>query len=71
MGDWRVFARLSISLLLRMIRVSLLAFLGLAVTSSSHALDTAVFTIKTMTAQMKYDTAEFTVAPGHPVKILF
>lgn len=38
---------------------------------SSLAAETAVFTIKTMTAQMKYDTAEMTVAPGQPVKIFF
>ncbi|MCA1965002.1 MAG: DUF1080 domain-containing protein, partial [Prosthecobacter sp.] len=30
-----------------------------------------VVTIKTMTAQMKYDVAEFTVRPGQPVKIIF
>lgn len=54
-----------------MIRAFLLAALALAAVSSSRALDPAVFTIKTMTAQMKYDTAEFTVAPGQPVKILF
>lgn len=30
-----------------------------------------VITIKTMTAQMKYDLAEFTVRPGQPVKLVF
>jgi azurin len=38
---------------------------------SSHAAETAVFTIKTRTAQMKYDLAELQVAPGQPVKITF
>jgi azurin len=36
-----------------------------------RAADPAAFTIKTMTAQMKYDTAELLVQPGQPVKILF
>jgi len=31
----------------------------------------ATFTIKTMTAQMRYDTAELLVTPGQPVKIIF
>ncbi len=38
---------------------------------ASPAAETAVFTLKTMTAQMKYDTAEMMVQPGQPVKILF
>lgn len=38
---------------------------------STHAAEPAVFTIKTMTAQMKYDTTELLVAPGQPVKIHF
>ena len=46
---------------------SLLLFVAL----SSHAAETAVFTIKTMTAQMKYDTAELLAAPGQPVRIIF
>lgn len=37
----------------------------------SHAAETAVFTLKTMTAQMKYDTAELHASPGQPLKILF
>ncbi len=36
-----------------------------------RAADPAAFTIKTMTAQMKYATAELLVQPGQPVKILF
>ncbi len=36
-----------------------------------RAADPVVFTLKTMTAQMKYDTAELLVQPGQPVKILF
>lgn len=36
-----------------------------------HAAETAVFTLKTMTAQMKYDVAEMLVQPGQPVKISF
>ena len=38
---------------------------------SSQAAETTVITIKTMTAQMKYDTTEFLVEPGQRVKILF
>lgn len=49
---------------------SALAFTFLAVFSASAA-ETAVFKIKTMTAQMKYDTAEMLVAPSQPVKIVF
>jgi plastocyanin len=33
--------------------------------------EAAVLTIKTMTAQMKYDTSELLVAPGQTVKVLF
>lgn len=47
-----------------------LIFLLLAALSSGAA-ETAVFTLKTMTAQMKYDTTELLVQPGQPVKILF
>ncbi|MBL9130690.1 MAG: hypothetical protein JNG86_05795, partial [Verrucomicrobiaceae bacterium] len=47
----------------------LLAFL--LASHALHAADSAVFTIKTMTAQMKYDTAELLVAPGQTVKIHF
>ncbi|MCX6839923.1 MAG: PA14 domain-containing protein [Verrucomicrobia bacterium] len=47
----------------------LLLFLSLALACS--AIEPAAFTIKTMTAQMKYDTAELLVQPGQPVKILF
>lgn len=39
--------------------------------ASLHGADTAKFTLKTMTAQMKYDTAEMLVQPGQPVEILF
>ncbi|MBE7496279.1 MAG: hypothetical protein HS117_15150 [Verrucomicrobiaceae bacterium] len=38
---------------------------------AASAAEPAVFTIQTMTAQMKYDTAEMLVAPGQPVKIHF
>lgn len=38
---------------------------------SASAEETAVFTVQTMTAQMKYDTAEMLVAPAQPVKIVF
>jgi azurin len=46
-----------------------LFFLWLAL-ASVHSAEPAAFTIKTMTAQMKYDTAELLVQPGQPVKIL-
>lgn len=46
-------------------------FLALVAALSAPAAETAVFTVKTMTAQMKYDTAELSAAPGQPVKILF
>jgi azurin len=46
-----------------------LLFLSLALACS--AIEPTAFTIKTMTAQMKYDTAELLVQPGQPVKILF
>jgi azurin len=39
--------------------------------AAARAVDPAVFTLKTMTAQMKYDTTEMLVQPGQPVKILF
>jgi plastocyanin len=38
---------------------------------SAAAAEPAVFKIKTMTAQMKYDTAEMLVEPSQPVKIQF
>ena len=38
---------------------------------SAAAAEPAVFKIKTMTAQMKYDTAEMLVEPSQPVKIVF
>lgn len=47
-----------------------LIFLLLAALSA-RAAETAVFTLKTMTAQMKYDTPELQASPGQPVKILF
>ncbi len=47
----------------------LLALLLSAFTLS--AAEPAVFTIKTMTAQMKYDTAELLASPGQSVKIIF
>lgn len=37
----------------------------------SNAADAAVLTIKTMTAQMKYDTSELLVQPGQRVKLRF
>lgn len=43
----------------------------LLATASLPAAETAVFTLKTMTAQMKYDLAELQVQPGQPVKISF
>jgi azurin len=46
-------------------------FVLLLAAAGTHAADPAAFTIKTMTAQMKYDTAELLVQPGQPVKILF
>jgi len=46
-------------------------FALLLAAASTHAAAPAAFTIKTMTAQMKYDTAELLVEPGQPVKILF
>lgn len=36
-----------------------------------RAVEPADFSIKTMTAQMKYDTADLLVQPGQPVKITF
>ena len=36
-----------------------------------RAAETAVFSLKTMTAQMKYDTAELLVQPGQPVQLTF
>jgi len=50
-----------------MTRPLLFLFLALA----CRAIEPAAFTLKTMTAQMKYDTAELLVQPGQPVKILF
>lgn len=47
------------------------AFLAFLTVFSAAAAETAVFKIKTMTAHMKYDTAELRVAPSQPVKILF
>lgn len=42
---------------------------------SSHTVDlnpkAQIVTLKTMTAQMKYDLSEFTVRPGQPVKLIF
>lgn len=46
-------------------------FVLLLALTGAPAADPAAFTIKTMTAQMKYDTAELLVQPGQPVKILF
>lgn len=51
-----------------MIRPLLCFFLA---TLPLHGADIARFSIKTMTAQMKYDTAELLVSPGQPVKIHF
>lgn len=47
---------------------SLSLFLAAGVAS---AVEPAVFTIKTMTAQMKYDVTELVVEPGTPVKLTF
>jgi len=45
---------------------------ALLITSAGlPAAETAVFTLKTMTAQMKYDLSEMIVQPGQPVKISF
>ena len=46
-----------------------LSALLLAASGFAFAADPAVFTIKTMTAQMKYDTTELVVEPGQPVKL--
>ena len=46
-------------------------FALLLAAAGAHAAEPAAFTIKTMTAQMKYDTAELLVQPGQPVKLLF
>lgn len=43
----------------------------LLATAAARAVEPAVFSLKTMTAQMKYDTAELLVKPGQPVKITF
>lgn len=40
-------------------------------TVSACAVEPAAFTLKTLTAQMKYDTPEMFVQPGQPVKIVF
>ena len=53
-------------------RLPTVLFFAIAITTSgAHAADTASFTIKTMTAQMKYDLDEILVAPGQRVKIAF
>lgn len=46
-------------------------FVSLLVTAASQAIEPAVLTIKTMTAQMRYDTTELVVQPGQPVKLRF
>ncbi|MBE2283688.1 MAG: hypothetical protein IAE77_09560 [Prosthecobacter sp.] len=43
----------------------------LLATACASAVEPAAFTIKTMTAQMKYDTTELLVQPGQPVKLVF
>ena len=48
-----------------------LLFAILLAAGSARAAEPAVFSLKTMTAQMKYDTAELLVQPGQPVKITF
>lgn len=48
-----------------------LLFAFLLAAPFAGAVEPAVFALKTMTAQMKYDTTELLVAPGQPVKILF
>ncbi|MFN0079645.1 MAG: PA14 domain-containing protein [Prosthecobacter sp.] len=46
--------------------------LALLLTATSlPAAETAVFSLKTMTAQMKYDIAELLVQPGQPVQLTF
>lgn len=49
----------------------LAATLGLLLTCTAQAADPIVFSIKTATAQMKYDTTELMVYPGSPVTIKF
>lgn len=56
---------------LPMIRILSFLLLGFAAAVPSRAAVTAVFTIKTLTAQMRYDTPELQVAPSQPVKITF
>ncbi len=48
-----------------------LLFALLFAATSLRAADPAVLTLKTMAAQMKYDSSELLVLPGQPVKILF
>ena len=48
-----------------------LLFATLFAAASAQAVEPVVFSVKTMTAQMKYDTAELLVQPGQPVKITF
>jgi hypothetical protein len=50
-----------------MTRPLLFLFLALA----CRAIEPTAFTIKTMTAQMKYDTAELLVQPGQQVQLTF
>jgi azurin len=40
-------------------------------TSQAPAAKARIIRLKTMTAQMKYDQAEFTVRPGEPVRLIF
>jgi azurin len=48
-----------------------LLFAILLAAATARAVEPAVFSLKTMAAQMKYDTAELLVQPGQPVKITF
>ena len=41
------------------------------ISTAAFAAEPVVFTVKTMTAQMKYDTTELLVAPGTPVTLHF
>lgn len=54
-----------------MLRLLLTVFLAALLSFHMQAAEPAVIAIKTMTAQMKYDTTEMLVAPGQPVKIIF
>src|SRR3712207_1413307 len=65
-----IFNRFMFPLFSRSRALSLVAAVSLGGTIASAA-EPQVFTIKTLPAQMRYDTAELTVTPGADVKIIF